>query len=165
MRLLGHRWPKQIEAGEPLPEWADPDGIIPLSDGSDERTLLDRVRERIAADFAEARVDAIEQEFRQIMGRSLADWLARDFFTRHVSQCKRRPIAWRNNIRKEPVRCAASEEPGRMVKHCPRPGAPAHWSSSGPAFEHRVASLPGLCHGRQLRDATALPILREQRYG
>lgn len=94
LRLLGHRWPKQIEAGEPIPEWADPDGIIPLSDGSDERTLLDRVRERIAADFGEARVDAIEQEFRQIMGRSLADWLARDFFTRHVSQCKRRPIAW-----------------------------------------------------------------------
>jgi hypothetical protein len=56
--------------------------------------LLDRVRERIVVDFGEARVDVIEQEFRQIMGRSLADWLMRDFFPYHVSQFKRRPIAW-----------------------------------------------------------------------
>jgi hypothetical protein len=94
LRLLGHRWPKQIEANEPVPEWADPDGIIPLTDGTDQRTLLDRVRERIAADFGEARIDAIEQEFRQIMRRNMADWLARDFFPHHVSQFKRRPIAW-----------------------------------------------------------------------
>jgi hypothetical protein len=94
LRLLGHRWPKQVDVGEQEPEWADPDGIIPLIDGTGQRTLLDRVRERIATDFGEARVDAIEQEFRQIMGRSLADWLARDFFPRHVSQFKRRPIAW-----------------------------------------------------------------------
>ena len=71
LRLLGHRWPKQIEAGELTPEWADPDGIVPLTVGTGERTLLDRVRERIAIDFGQARVDAIEQEFRQIMGRSL----------------------------------------------------------------------------------------------
>jgi hypothetical protein len=94
LRLLSHRWPKQIEANEPTPKWADPDGIIPLTDGTGQRTLLDRVRERIAADFSEARVDAIEQEFRQIMGRSLIGWLVRDFFPHHVSQFKRRPIAW-----------------------------------------------------------------------
>jgi hypothetical protein len=92
--LLGHCWPKQVESGEQEPEWADLDGIIPLTDGAGQHTLLDRVRERIAADFGEARIDAIEQEFRQIMGRPLADWLARDFFTHHVSQFKRRPIAW-----------------------------------------------------------------------
>jgi hypothetical protein len=94
LHLLGHRWPKQIETGEPIPEWAAPDGIIPLTDGTQQSTLLDRVRERIAACFGEARVDAIEQEFRQAMGRNLADWLARDFFLHHVSQFKRRPIAW-----------------------------------------------------------------------
>jgi hypothetical protein len=94
LRLLGHRWPKQIEGGEPVPKWADPDGIIPLTDGTGERTLLDRVRDRIAVDFDEGRVDAIEQEFRQITGRGLADWLARDSFPHHVSQFRRRPIAW-----------------------------------------------------------------------
>jgi hypothetical protein len=92
--LLGHRWPKQLEAGGPEPQWADLDGIIPLTDGTGQRTLLDRVRERIATDFGDARVDAIEQEFRQIMERSLADWLARDFFPHHISQFKRRPIVW-----------------------------------------------------------------------
>ncbi len=70
------------------------DGIIPLTDGAGQPTLLDRVRERIAADFGEARVDAIEQEFQQIMGRSLGDWLARDFFLAHVSRFRKRPIAW-----------------------------------------------------------------------
>jgi hypothetical protein len=94
LRLLGYRWPKQIETNEQVPEWADPDGIIPLTDGTGQSPLLDRVRERIAADFSEARVNAIEQEFRQVMGRSLADWLARDFFPHHISQFKRRPIAW-----------------------------------------------------------------------
>jgi hypothetical protein len=94
LQLFAHRWPKQIEAEEPVLEWADPDGIIPLTDGTGQRTLLDRVRERIAVDFGEARVDAIEQEFRQIMDRSLIDWLARDFFPHHISQFKRRPIVW-----------------------------------------------------------------------
>ena len=37
LRMLGHRWPKQIEAGEPVPGWADPDGIIPLTEGEGER--------------------------------------------------------------------------------------------------------------------------------
>lgn len=36
LRLLGHRWPKQIEAGEPVPAWADRDGVIPLSAGAGE---------------------------------------------------------------------------------------------------------------------------------
>ena len=31
LRLLGHRWPRQIEAGEAVPDWADTDGIISLS--------------------------------------------------------------------------------------------------------------------------------------
>jgi hypothetical protein len=55
LRLLGHRWPKQVEAGEPVPAWAEPDGVIPLTEGTGRPTLLDRVRERIAADFGDAR--------------------------------------------------------------------------------------------------------------
>ena len=46
LQLLGHRWPRQIEAGEPVPDWADPDGIIPLTEGVGESTLFDRVVER-----------------------------------------------------------------------------------------------------------------------
>ncbi len=94
LRLLGHRWPKQIEAGEPVPGWADKDGIIPLTEGAGQPTLLERVRERIVEDFGPDRVNSIEQEFEQIVGKPLGTWLATGFFPRHISQFKKRPIAW-----------------------------------------------------------------------
>lgn len=94
LHLLGHRWPKQLEAGEPIPDWADPDGIIPLTEGVGEPTLHDRVRERIAAEFPGGNVTAIEAEFAEIMGVPLAQWLTHDFFKHHTSKFKKRPIAW-----------------------------------------------------------------------
>lgn len=94
LRLLGHRWPREVEAGEPLPDWADGDGITPLTDGTGEPALVVRVRERIAEDFGEDRVNAIEREFESIIGKSLDAWLTSDFFQRHVSQFRKRPIAW-----------------------------------------------------------------------
>jgi hypothetical protein len=101
LRLLGHRWPKQVEAGEPVPEWADRDGIIPITEGTGEPTLLERVRQRIAEDFGGDRVGATEREFEEIMGERLAEWLAGSFFTRHISQFRKRPIAWQIQSRPE----------------------------------------------------------------
>jgi len=94
LRLLGHRWPRQIEAGEPVPDWADADGIIPLTEATGEPTLLERVRERITEEFDGGDVTAIEREFEEIMGKSLGQWLTAEFFQRHISQFKKRPIAW-----------------------------------------------------------------------
>lgn len=94
LRLLGHRWPKQIEAGEPVPAWADADGIIPLNAGTDQPLLLDRVRERLAVEFPRGSIAAIEREFAEIVGESLEKWLTGSFFKRHISQFKKRPIAW-----------------------------------------------------------------------
>ena len=94
LRTLGHRWPKQIEAGEPVPDWADADGIIPLTSGAGEATLLERVRMRIAEEFTGGSVSAIEHEFEEVMGKSLEDWLHIDFFKHHTKQFKKRPIAW-----------------------------------------------------------------------
>ncbi|MFC1596346.1 Eco57I restriction-modification methylase domain-containing protein [Planctomycetota bacterium] len=94
VRLLGHRWPKQIEAGDPAAEWVDPDGIIPLTEGTDESTLLERVRERISADFKDGDVASIEREFAEIMGKPLEKWLTMEFFKHHTKQFKKRPIAW-----------------------------------------------------------------------
>ncbi|KKL08820.1 hypothetical protein LCGC14_2572040, partial [marine sediment metagenome] len=51
LQLLGHRWPVQIEQGEAVPEWADQDGIIPITEGCGEKTLLERIRERIVHEF------------------------------------------------------------------------------------------------------------------
>ncbi len=94
LRLLGHRWPREVEAGDACPTWADRDGIIPLTEGAGEPTLLARVRERIAAEFGAERVTPIEREFEEIMGKPLGAWLASDFFGRHTSQFRKRPVAW-----------------------------------------------------------------------
>jgi len=94
LHLLGHRWPKQIESGEPVPDWSVSDGIIPLTEGINEHTLLARVRERIAAEFEGADISSIERKFAEIMGNPLDQWLETEFFKHHTKQFKKRPIAW-----------------------------------------------------------------------
>ena len=37
---------------------------------------------------------AVKREFAEIVGQSLDEWLAGPFFTRHISQFRKRPIAW-----------------------------------------------------------------------
>ena len=90
--LLGYRWPKQIEEREPIPSWVDPDGIIPFTSGISKTPLIDRIRERIASDF-QTDPSLIENEFQEIMGNSLQNWLKNGFFLHHVNQFKKRPIA------------------------------------------------------------------------
>jgi len=94
LRLLGHRWPKQIEAGEALPDWADDDGIIPMMEGTEELTLYQRLRARIAADYEDDQVSSQENAFAEVMGKPLQEWVRKDFFRHHISQFKKRPIAW-----------------------------------------------------------------------
>ncbi|MBE0449098.1 MAG: Eco57I restriction-modification methylase domain-containing protein, partial [Actinobacteria bacterium] len=71
----------------------DPDGIVPF-DESFEDNLLRRVRGKIARDFGEGQVGEIEGEIAEILGKSLGEWLLRDYFDFHVSLYKRRPIFW-----------------------------------------------------------------------
>ena len=94
LRLLGHRWPKQLESSEPLPVWADKDGVIPLTCGGGEIHLIERMRERLACEFSSGSVAVIEHEFEEIVGMPLEQWIAGSFFERHISQFKKRPIAW-----------------------------------------------------------------------
>ena len=96
LRLLGHRWPRQIEAGEPLPAWADADGIIPLvSLGTGEATLAERLRERLREEDGQVGAQRTEALLQELTGATgLEDWLARIFWPRHVRQFKSRPIAW-----------------------------------------------------------------------
>ncbi|HXG33318.1 MAG TPA: DNA methyltransferase [Bryobacteraceae bacterium] len=94
LRLLGHRWPRQMEAGESPAPWQDRDGIIPLTEGTGEPTLLARVRARLAEDFGPDRTKAIEAEFADIVGKPLSEWLGSEFFRRHISQFRKRPVAW-----------------------------------------------------------------------
>ncbi len=94
LQLLGHRWPVQIKQEEPVPEWSDQDGIIPITEGSGENSLLDRVRERIVYEFPAETVTQIECKFEELVGKPLDPWLSGDFFKRHISQFRKRPIAW-----------------------------------------------------------------------
>ncbi len=88
LRLLGHCWPKQIEAGEAVPDWADLDGIIPLTPLANESALFERVQERLTADEIDA------GDFAELLGKPLDLWLATEFFKHHTTQFKKRPIAW-----------------------------------------------------------------------
>jgi hypothetical protein len=99
LHLLGHRWPKQIEAGEPVPDWADMDGIISLTLGLPEQPMLERVHARLPEEFPGGNTAALEREFEEIMGESLEKWLGSSFFKHHISQFKKRPMAWQLSSR------------------------------------------------------------------
>jgi hypothetical protein len=94
LRLLGHRWPKQLEARELLPAWADQDGVIALTEGGGETPLIERVQARLAGEFPGGSVPALQGEFEDIVGLPLEQWLTGPFFERHLSQFRKRPIAW-----------------------------------------------------------------------
>ena len=88
LRLLGHRWPKQFEAREAVPESADSDGIILLSTLAKESTLFEHLQQRLRADEIDA------EDFTEVMGKSLDAWLANELFKHHTKQFKKRPVAW-----------------------------------------------------------------------
>ena len=68
-RPFGHQWPKQIEANELVPKWADKDGVIPISRGGHgEATLYDRVKEHVVDEFPNGNTNNIEREFAEIVG-------------------------------------------------------------------------------------------------
>lgn len=95
LRLLGHRWPRQVEAGEAVPAWADADGIIPLTAGTGEPALAERLRGRLRAEDGELGAQRTEALLAELTGYTLEEWLRRAFFPRHVRQFKSRPVAWR----------------------------------------------------------------------
>jgi len=112
LRMLGHRWPLQDQyeqdAGKPFldPKWIDADRIMPLTLGTGEETLIERFRRFLDDEFGPERGPSVEIEAGQILGwktgdvwgqqksTTLARWFEHDFFNRHISQFKRRPIAW-----------------------------------------------------------------------
>jgi len=80
VRLISFYIKKSIES--------DPDGIVPLP------KLVDQVRKNLAEDFGNDQVDVKEREMQEILGKSLEDWVATEYFDFHVNLYKRRPIFW-----------------------------------------------------------------------
>jgi len=151
--LLGHRWPKQLEAGEPVPRWADQDGIIPFQACTGEIALADRVRERLRAEDGDLGVQQAEALLGELTGQDLETWLRRTFFPRHVRQFKYRPIAW--HLASTPVAVGAAK--GKSNKG--RGG-----SRQAPAFECMVYyHACGLGLLARLRTQYVEPLLRAER--
>jgi hypothetical protein len=110
--ILGHRWPMQDqyekEEGKLFidPRWVDGEGIIPLTPGTGKETLIEFFRRFLDEEFGPENGPPMESEAGQILGwkpgdewgrqtpTTLERWFEREFFKRHVSQFKRRPIAW-----------------------------------------------------------------------
>jgi hypothetical protein len=40
LRMLGHQWRREIEAKDPVPHWAEPSGIIPITEGTGHENLI-----------------------------------------------------------------------------------------------------------------------------
>jgi hypothetical protein len=76
LRLLGHRWPGRSRPGEPVPAWADTDGVIPLTPHTGEPTLADRVRARLRADEGDLAAQRTEALLQELTGRTLANGCA-----------------------------------------------------------------------------------------
>jgi hypothetical protein len=94
LSLFGYQSYEEIQEGKLAPDWANPSGIIPLTEGFGEKTLLDRLRERIAVEFGVENAVLIEKEFAEVMEKSLSEWLSTEFFEHHFRQFKKRPILW-----------------------------------------------------------------------
>ncbi|QBD82807.1 BREX-1 system adenine-specific DNA-methyltransferase PglX [Ktedonosporobacter rubrisoli] len=94
LRLLGHRWPRQIETGEQVPAWAERSGVIPLVGGTGRTTLAERLRRRLQEEDGDLGAQQMERLLEELTSLSLEEWLRRRFFVRHVSQFKHRPVAW-----------------------------------------------------------------------
>jgi len=112
LQMLGHCWPMQDqyekEEGRPFidPKWIDEDGIIPMTPGSGEETLIDRFRRFLDEEFGPDCGTEAEKEAGMILGwkkddewgqqkpTTLERWFEKKSFKRHVSQFKKRPIAW-----------------------------------------------------------------------
>ncbi|WP_201375471.1 hypothetical protein [Ktedonobacter robiniae] len=94
LRIMGHRWPKQIEAGEEVPGWAVRSGVVPLLGGTGKRTLGNRLRERLREEDGVLGAQHTEALLQELTGFNIDEWLRRRFFPRHISQFKSRPVVW-----------------------------------------------------------------------
>lgn len=88
LRILGHRWPLQLAANEPIPAWADLDGIVSLIPIGGKPTIADEIRQRLPNDMFR------DSAFAEVMDTTLDCWLCTDFFLHHTKRFKKRPIAW-----------------------------------------------------------------------
>ena len=95
-RLLGYRWPNQVDWDE-LDAFADDDGIVCLPSVLGERTAADRLRELLARAFGVTWLPAKSGDLLSVSGsrkKDLESWLREDFFKDHCKLFRNRPFVW-----------------------------------------------------------------------
>ncbi|HVB25511.1 MAG TPA: hypothetical protein VNG51_26475 [Ktedonobacteraceae bacterium] len=127
LRLLGHRWPRQLEVGEPVPTWAVEHGMIPLVPGTGRATLAERIRERLQMEDGALETQQTEFLLRELTGKTLEQWLRSNFFAKHVQQFKSRPIAW--HLASTPIKGEKIVGTAKKMRGTTGP------TTRGPAFE------------------------------
>jgi hypothetical protein len=95
-RLLGYRWPEQLEfdALDPL---TDHDWIVCIPSVAGEPPASERLQQVLAAAFGPAWSPAKAKELLEYAGskkKNLADWLRDDFFKQHCMLFGNRPFIW-----------------------------------------------------------------------
>jgi hypothetical protein len=84
-RLISYYVKKVIEADE--------DGVTPLDEMYPDN-LVSKIRRFVQEDFGNKKLDIVELEISEILGKPLKTWLLEDYFDFHVSLYRRRPIFW-----------------------------------------------------------------------
>lgn len=110
-RLLGYRWPAELDADmelaaeqrawvarcESLLPFADSDGIVCIPAVRGEARAEDRLTRLLAAAFGDAWSNALLAQLLKSAdhaGKSLESWLRDKFFTQHCKLFKHRPLIW-----------------------------------------------------------------------
>lgn len=94
-RLLGYRWPDQVEDG--LDALVDNDGIVTLPSLRGEPAADHRLRLFLQHAYGDAwSTDTLPQLLRQVEATSLESWLRdkKGFFTQHLKLFHNRPFLW-----------------------------------------------------------------------
>ena len=108
-RLLGYRWPAELDSGMELAgeqrewvrrtaslrKWLDEDGIVCIPSVRGESPAEERLLGMLAAAFAEQWDDGILGELlASLKSHSLDDWLRDSFFDEHCKLFHHRPFIW-----------------------------------------------------------------------
>jgi hypothetical protein len=94
-RLLGYRWPEQVEDG--LDTLADADGIVCLSALAGDDAAAERLRRLLAVAYGDTWSTGKQDELLAAVGsagKDLATWLRDDFFKQHCRLFHNRPFIW-----------------------------------------------------------------------
>jgi hypothetical protein len=94
-RLLGYRWPLQVDDG--LADLIDDDGIVCLPSVRGERPAVERLRSLLAASFGQDWSPEKEADLLANPGygrESMGEWLRDGFFEQHCQLFDQRPLVW-----------------------------------------------------------------------